>query len=146
MSDSRQGRIDAGWRAPRTISWLASFAVSGSLLLAWIVGKSPPAWYPDCVFHLATHLHCPGCGTARAVHAALHGEWGAAAGHNALLVALIPCMGIWAVNAWWRGVRHNRAPLAPPVGSAGVALWLVVGFAVARNLPWPPFHWLAPGP
>ncbi|MGH8018570.1 MAG: DUF2752 domain-containing protein [Opitutaceae bacterium] len=138
--------LTKSWKTPRILAWLGLCGVVGALFLAWGLGTSPPRWYPACVFHEMTRLHCPGCGAARALHAALHGEWRETLETNVLLVVCAPFLAAWAVRAWWQGVWRDQAPAAPPTGIAMLSLWVVLAFGIARNLPWQPFAWLAPGP
>ncbi|MGA1236046.1 MAG: DUF2752 domain-containing protein [Limisphaerales bacterium] len=59
------------------------------LLVLGILYAFPPGdygFYPQCGLHAWTGLHCPGCGSLRAVHHLTHGRVLAAAGSNALLV------------------------------------------------------------
>ena len=86
---------------------------------------------------------CPGCGGLRAVNDLTHGDVGAAASSNLLLVAMLPSLvfllGRWAVERW-RG--HEREPNARLITIGTVTLCVVaLAFAVARNLPG---SWLAP--
>lgn len=46
--------------------------------------------FPRCYFLTLTGLKCPGCGSQRAIHAILHGNFAAALRYNALLFAAIP--------------------------------------------------------
>ncbi|RMH92910.1 DUF2752 domain-containing protein [Lysobacter pythonis] len=97
-----------------------------------------------CNFHAVTGLWCPGCGATRALHALAHGDPLRALSMNALVVALIPlAIGTLFWLYGWRPtwMRKVAAPLARPW------LWIAAlpGFWLARNLPWPPFNWLAPG-
>ena len=57
-------------------------------------GQAPP-----CPFHELTGPWCPICGSSRALHSLLHGDAGAAFGHNPLLIALLPLL-VWAWLAW----------------------------------------------
>ncbi|WP_239018698.1 DUF2752 domain-containing protein [Sphingobacterium corticibacterium] len=47
-------------------------------------------WFPRCPFKTLTGLDCPGCGSQRAVHAILHGDFEGAFRYNALLFPFIP--------------------------------------------------------
>lgn len=86
---------------------------------------------------------CPGCGGLRAVNDLTHGQFGAAASSNLLLIVLMPLavflLARWALDAW-RGVRREPSPHTTPalLGLAVVAL----AFAVLRNLG--AGAWLAP--
>lgn len=69
-----------------------------------------------------------------------------AAHMNALFLVALPFLAWGALRQWWRWVRG----LPPEMGAAmnpwfasGIA-FSVIAFAVLRNLPWPPFMYLAP--
>jgi len=52
------------------------------------------SWFPQCPFKMLTGLDCPGCGSQRAVHAILHGEFRQAFYHNALLMPFVPYLAL----------------------------------------------------
>ena len=56
----------------------------------FIFDPNVSSWFPKCVFHQLTGLDCPTCGTQRAVHAILHGEFLAALRVNPFIVISIP--------------------------------------------------------
>lgn len=130
----------------RRVALLAVAAAAAGLLLAWQLGARPPAWYPPCVFHAATGLHCPGCGSSRAVHAALHGEWLRALHDNALLLLFAPALAVRLGQILWFALRHDRR--APPLQRrySLTVFVAVAAFWLLRNLPFPPGPWLAPLP
>jgi len=125
---------------------LAGVALAGLLGLAIIHNFSPSAhgFYPQCGLHSWTGLHCPGCGSLRAVYLLTHGEWLAALHSNALLVLTGAALVVWGMARWRKGqafrweVHFSR----PGVlwGLAGLCLL----FGILRNLPWYPFTLLAP--
>lgn len=101
-----------------------------------------------CLFNLFTGLYCPGCGATRALHALVHFDLVGALSMNPLLVLLLPTMP--ALIAWSRGWRPRMfaSAIAPLMGVIErPALWLVLipTYWLARNLPWAPFSWMAPG-
>lgn len=63
-----------------------------------------PAFYPQCPVKWLTGLDCPGCGSARALHALLHGELGAAFRFNPWL----PVVCLVALLAFIGAVRPGR--------------------------------------
>ena len=60
--------------------------------------------FPRCPFLTLTGWKCPGCGSQRAFHALLHGEWGRAFHYNAFLVLSLPVI---ALLACAEGVRRR---------------------------------------
>lgn len=112
-------------------------------LVHWL-GARPPSWYPPCWFHRATGLHCPGCGSGRAVHALGQGDLVRALDQNVLTVAMVPVLAVWAgvtARRMWRGAPFSAS--LPGGWAAGVLIAVVV-FTLLRNLPWWPFVLLAP--
>ena len=47
------------------------------------------SWFPQCPFKIVTGLECPGCGSQRAIHALLHGEFRQVFHYNALILPFI---------------------------------------------------------
>jgi hypothetical protein len=116
---------------------------AGVVLYALPPGQSP--LYPPCLFHAATGLHCPGCGSLRALHALLHGRLAAALGHNPLTVLALPFLAC-ALLARARAALAGR----PPPSRAASPAWawallaLILLFWLLRNIPAWPFTCLAP--
>ncbi|MBE6267712.1 MAG: DUF2752 domain-containing protein [Bacteroidales bacterium] len=48
------------------------------------------AWFPKCLFFNLTGLQCPSCGTQRALHSVLNGEFVKAFHYNPFLAFAIP--------------------------------------------------------
>lgn len=99
---------------------------------------------PPCPFHWLTGLYCPGCGATRALHALLHGNLQKALSMNPVFVLALPivallfaaqCLTLPSVFLRATRIFSDARPWA----------WLLIGFAVLRNLPWYPFSLLAPG-
>jgi hypothetical protein len=103
--------------------------------------------YPPCVFHLVTGLHCPGCGATRCAHALLHGDLPQALAYNPLLVLLLPLIAFGLTHLaheLWTGRRLPVPRL--PGWTVQVLLWLILAFAVLRNVDVYPLNLLAPHP
>jgi hypothetical protein len=102
--------------------------------------------YPKCLLHEYTGLYCPGCGAARAFHALLHGHLLTATHFNPVVTLLfLPVVG-------GSFIREGIEAIFPRVQfregrnvklSMAIAI-LVIVFSVLRNLPGPPFNYLAP--
>lgn len=131
------------------------FALGGALLVALLVGamvlyQHPPEGnrlYPQCQFYRLTGWHCSGCGATRCVHALLHLRFEEAAQKNVLALVTLPVLGYTLLRGLWRWMRNRPTP--PPLRSPSPAVAItiaavVIGFGILRNLPWPPFTWLAP--
>ena len=93
-------------------------------------------FFPKCLWHAATGLHCPGCGSGRALYAALHGDLLRAFRLNVLL---FPMLMLVALLIW-----KPRLALNPCV--ARTTLFVILAFWLLRNIPAPPFSLLAPNP
>ena len=132
-------------RARRRLLLLVALAVPAGLFLLYRVAPTEDSFYPRCLFHTATGLHCPGCGTTRCLHALLHGQLRQAFAYNALVLLALPFLLFWAARwglAFPRGTPLRARPL--PRWAYVVLLGAVLGFWVLRNLNVPPFDGLAP--
>ena len=117
-------------------------ALAGVLIIHWF----PPHthwFYPKCSLYVWTGLHCPGCGSLRAISALTHGNFGEALGSNLLLCLSLPVIAGLFV---FRRTRHGDWAVAASVPSWGwwLLLAVVFGFGVLRNLPGPLFESLRP--
>lgn len=125
-----------------------ALAAAGVAVL-YVVATVPPTEdtpYPKCQLHSLTGLHCPGCGTTRALHALLNGHVLDALGYNALFPFVLPAVA-WA---FVRSLRVSRGQAPDALSAAerwGFRLLAaaVVLYAVLRNVPAYPFTLLAPG-
>lgn len=100
------------------------------------------AYFPQCFWYETTGLYCPGCGLTRALHAALHGEWFTALHMNAffwLITLPLAVLGLLEIML-------DRLFISLKAHARLVWCYLVLAliFTVLRNLPWMPWHWLAP--
>mgnify|MGYP005755808125 FL=1 len=128
------------WRGPAMLA-------AGAALVAVLWHADPNAEgsvLPPCPFQALTGIFCPGCGATRALHALVHGDLAGALAMNPLLVVSLPIIALLLarVAGWlpsnWHGLTRKLSDARP---------WAVViiGYAVARNIPLEPFSWLAPG-
>ncbi|WP_082351870.1 DUF2752 domain-containing protein [Xanthomonas oryzae] len=123
----------------------AALAAGAGVWIFWKFDPNLPGNpFPPCIFHALTGFYCAGCGMTRALHALAHGDLVTATRMNALAVGLLFLLP-WAV-LWHLGWQPRRLmPLARLFGSPWLWGTLLPGFWIARNLPWLPFIWLAPG-
>lgn len=99
---------------------------------------------PKCAIHELTGLYCPGCGGTRAARALLAGDLMGALRQNALLPLTLLVVGVATVRVL-RSVAGRR-PVSWHIGgrAAQVAVLVVLGYAVLRNLPLSVFEMLRP--
>lgn len=90
--------------------------------------------YPRCMFHQLTGLYCPGCGSQRAIHAMLHGNWSQAWSYNAILPFEIVFIAIIAVA--WR--LRDRYPRLHGILNSRIViisfLITIIGWTIIRNI------------
>ena len=126
------------------VACVTTVAVAGlTCLFVWNPAQS--TFYPPCLFHALTGLHCPGCGTLRAMHALAHGRLVEALGLNALSTLAAPLVVCHAARSALAAARHRPLPrLVLSAATIRAFLVLVLLFALLRNLPVYPFSLLAP--
>jgi hypothetical protein len=122
---------------PATVAGAALTALAASIALYVIDPSSTRV--PLCPLHAFTGLWCPFCGSTRAAHSLLHGDFGTALHDNILFMCAIPVVTLVGLYRASSG-RPLRHPL-PPV-SRWTLLGLATVFMVLRNLP--AGSWLAP--
>lgn len=128
-------------RGRRAQALLALGAFSAVLVVLCFVDPRSARFAPVCPFHFTTGLHCPGCGTGRALHALVHGDLAHAVKLNVLAVATIPVFLALAARA---ALRPAESLPVPPLWLR-VAVYVLLGtFFLVRNLPFEPFASWAP--
>ncbi len=125
----------------RRALFLASVVIGVAAgLVLWRFDPASHSWYPKCLLHSWTGLHCPGCGTTRAVHSLVQGRLWDAFRFNPLLIAGGPIMALLIIRQRKRERKSGIA--APRLSWALVAV--VCLYFVARNVPSPTRSWFAP--
>lgn len=124
-------------------SGMAAATVAALVILFFYSPTQYPI-YPRCPLHAWTGLHCPGCGSLRAVHSLLHGDFLSALRCNALLILSSPFLALLLVNSVPAPGDKRLLKFEP----RPIWIWTFVGvmlaFGVLRNLPFAPFSLLAP--
>ncbi len=128
-------------------SQAAGLAITGSVGV-WLLWSFDPnaagSLFPKCIFHSLTGYWCIGCGLTRAMHALAHGDLVRAFSMNPLVVTLLALSPI--LLSWYWGWRPRVfAPVVRMLSDPRLWLVLLPAYWIARNLPWWPFTWLAPG-
>lgn len=89
---------------------------------------------PQCVLYRFTGLKCPGCGTQRFVHAALHGRWAEALEYN----WFIPVLLIFIAVMIWVELTSASHPRRYARFYRPAMIWGFLGalllWAVVRNI------------
>ncbi len=129
----------------RAFAVCSGLAVPPALYALYSYPPTQSRFYPPCLLHSMTGLHCPGCGATRAAHSLLHGQFAQALAYNALFVLLLPLI-LYTVWRLWYSCLTNR-PLPPdqtPMWLTYILCGVVLLFGLLRNLPFEPFVSLAP--
>jgi len=130
----------------KTLVLLASLASAGGIVLLWRFDPSTSGLFPPCPLHYLTGLYCPGCGSLRALHALLHGDFRFAWAMNPLTCVLLPFLTYGLASEALFAFGGRRLPqVTLSAGTIRALCLVIVLFGVLRNLSLPPFHWLAPG-
>ena len=126
---SRFARLAERLQVPDTRAWRA-VALACAVLLPvgiaalFLLDPEETAGFPRCPVFALTGWKCPGCGTARALHATLHGRFAEALRLNAALPAALALLALCVASP-----RLARRP-----AFAWTVLALVLAWGVARNL------------
>lgn len=100
-----------------------------------------------CFFHTTTGLWCPGCGGQRAFNFLLHGHFLKSLRYNIILPFALFIVGYLyyiVVEGWILGNKTANSKLHLPASFAINFLIFLVVYTVIRNIPSPPFIYLAP--
>jgi hypothetical protein len=131
----------------RGLAVAAALAVPVGLAVLYRMPPTEGSFYPHCVFHQLTGLHCPGCGATRCLYALVHGRLAEAASYNIVFLALLPLVLTWLGWLWVNALLGRPLPvLRVPPWVFRALLLLMIAFWILRNLPYPPFTLLAPHP
>lgn len=121
-------------RRHRVLATVAVIIAAAAMLMLYALVDPASGLYPRCAFKLATGLDCPGCGSQRAIHALLHGDIASAWHNNAMLLIVLPLVGLLLVA---RTLRHRHPALERALNSQGIILVLlaaIVLWTIVRNI------------
>ncbi|SFS31810.1 Protein of unknown function [Lutibacter maritimus] len=117
----------------------------GLLFIYSTINPTNVNFLPKCPLYVTTGIYCPGCGSQRATHYLLNLNFIGVVKQNVLyilgLCIIVYHFLIIAINAVlkkriYNYIYHPKTPL--------IILIIVLLFWVLRNLPFAPFHLLAP--
>lgn len=127
---------------------LRGMLLMGVLILLAVYYIADPATlsiFPRCLFHTATGLYCPGCGSQRAIHSLLHLNLAETLRHNLLFIPAFLLIAYDAVHpVIQKKLRLSLPDLLRNKYTPWVILVVVLLFWITRNLPYYPFSVLAP--
>jgi len=109
-------------------------AIGLFLIVLFLFNPATHRFFPPCPVHYLTGLHCPGCGSLRAMHNLLHGHLVEAMSLNPLMVVSIPIVALMFLNPSW--IYRKWVPWT--------AMAVLIGYGIIRNAPLWPFMLLAP--
>jgi uncharacterized protein DUF2752 len=136
MSSAAMPRTGIAWQKLQAYVLLSGGMAAIPVLYFANPGHS--ALFPPCPFRLLTGWLCPGCGSLRATHQLLHGDFVAAFALNPLMVLLLPLMAFLLAQQFLVTVRPGARERILPASVIWGLLFLTLAYAVARNLPgWP---------
>ena len=145
MSIAETSSPAAAKRRFRLVAVLAAALAIPALGL--ILYHYPPGefgFYPPCLLHALTGLHCPGCGGTRCLHALLHGNLAQAVAYNGLTIVLIPALAVYGVRKTYSVKTGKPMRRLFPPWSVYLMLSLIIAFWIMRNINIYPFSLLAP--
>lgn len=111
----------------------------------WNPAKEGDGLFPKCPTFVTTGLHCPGCGTLRAMHQLLHGHLLVAASYNLMMIVMLPMLAYGLLASSVSKITGRHLP-CPTVGAklAWTLLAALILFTILRNVPYYPLTLLAP--
>lgn len=111
-------------------------AVIAAAVIVWFISAIDPVtaqYYPKCPSRLLFGIECPGCGSARAMHALMHGRVGQAWAYNPALFFFGAVLAAVAVKDFLRPSHaFSRAVRSP--WFAGAVAAVVVLWTILRNI------------
>ena len=118
----------------RSALWAAGAVILAVAVTVYALFDPATAPFPRCPFLSLLGLHCPGCGSQRAIHALLHADIAGAWRSNALLVLSLPLVALLLVAQ----AMSRRWPRLHNALNSRTVIWIVftviVIWWIARNI------------
>ncbi|MDN6310420.1 MAG: DUF2752 domain-containing protein [Flavobacteriaceae bacterium] len=122
-----------------------SFITIAALSLYLNYNPTEVSFFPQCPFHYATGLHCPGCGTQRAIHDILNGDILSGIQHNVLIVLAIAVLSYNLFILLRQHFHpHKTKNLLYHKATPMTLFFIIIFYWIGRNIPIEPFTFLAP--
>ena len=116
------------------------------LVLLYSYDPADSGIFPPCPVNYLTGLYCPGCGSLRALHRILHGNFIEALDLNPLMVIMLPFVALlfFSQQVLMFTGRKTFFPVHFKKWFYYVLLSAIFIFTIARNIPVYPFSLLKP--
>lgn len=126
------------YRRSTVLAFWSLLIAGAAYLFVFEPGKT--GFFPPCPFRLLTGFQCPGCGSTRALHQILHGNFESAFMLNPLLMLGIPLM-LFAFLRYTAIVMRGEVPRpnALPAPYIYAMFFAIVSFWIFRNTSFYPF-------
>jgi len=115
---------------------ISLFALSGGLLFYFLFNPESNSFLLKCPFKIFTGFDCPGCGSQRALHSLLHGEFQNAFSYNPLFIIAIPYVFAGVLFEWF-GLKYTY-PKVRKILFGTNAIYaitvLIIFYFIGRNL------------
>ena len=130
----------------RWIKWIMLLFVFTGILIYFYFNNPATTLYPPCPFLFLTGYYCPGCGTSRAFHQILHGNFINAFNLNPLMVICIPFVAYLFICLLEPKVKEKCriSKLVFNTTFLKTMLGIILVYWIARNIEIYPFTLLAP--
>jgi hypothetical protein len=136
MSIMAFSRSTDAWQKLQAMVLVTSGALTIPLL--YTLNPARTGVFPPCPFRWLTGWLCPGCGSLRAAHQLLRGNFAAAWSLNPLMVLLLPLLLFLLGQQLLATMNCTARERALPAAAAWALLFLTLAYTLARNLPgWP---------
>ncbi|QDP85053.1 DUF2752 domain-containing protein [Chryseobacterium sp. SNU WT5] len=115
---------------------IISLLLGGGLLFYYWFNPQSESYLLKCPFKFFTGYDCPGCGSQRALHATLHGQFREAFSYNPLFIIALPYV-LTGILFEWFGLKYSY-PKTRKILFGSTAIYTVTGiiilFFIIRNL------------
>lgn len=116
--------------------WLpvAAIIIAAGLALLYSIVDPAVTPMPRCPVKMLTGLDCPGCGSQRAIHSLLNGNFIAAWHYNPALILSIPVIIFLLIAHYSRSRSRTIARIAYHPAFARAILAAIILWTIFRNL------------
>ena len=99
----------------------------------WFDPVAEGRFFPKCPVYFFTGLYCPSCGSQRAFHALLHGEFLTAIRYNYILIFNVPFFALLIISSIFRSKLVKIHDFLFSMKGATIYLTVYIGWFIIRN-------------